>query len=332
MGSEYSQMSDYYHDKLRLATAEQTNFTIGVNDEALVRRQFEEEERLRDEKVRQERIKLEEEIKQSRQFQQQQFQEQQLQGQQYHHQQQQFQEQQQYHQQQQLHSTEIQEHLQQHQSDLITPVILERATANLRVSPPKNNFDVLIRVLDEPDYLGATEDNDDVSSVLTEEERFRLREVIMTDEKIQTILKETHTTEKMLLLKDYRQIGQVIHPQKWDVLIRIIDNADQTLGRRSSEDKSSVTTYGRKTTGSSMTAQELRSMSEVMVDYGYSGQHQETRSGFSGRSSTYTQALSSTADRSGTEIMETDHYIESAAAYYQGAAGSSTSYTYQERR
>merc|ERR550532_3842625 len=110
--SEYSQMSDYYHDKLRLATAEQTNFTIGVNDEALVRRQFEEEERLRDEKVRQERIKLEEEIKQSRQFQQQQFQEQQLQ-------------QQQYHQQQQLHSTEIQEHLQQHQSDLITPVILE---------------------------------------------------------------------------------------------------------------------------------------------------------------------------------------------------------------
>merc|ERR1712045_538770 len=131
--SEYSQMSDYYHDKLRLATAEQTNFTIGVNDEALIRRQFEEEERLRDEKVRQERIKLEEEIKQSRQFQQQQFQEQQLQ-------------QQQYHQQQQLHSTEIQEHLQQHQSDLITPVILERATANLRVSPPKNNFDVLIRV------------------------------------------------------------------------------------------------------------------------------------------------------------------------------------------
>merc|ERR1711981_1306916 len=107
--------------------------------------------------------------------------------------------------------------------------------------------------------------------------------------------------------------------------IRIIDNADQTLGRRSSEDKSSVTTYGRKTTGSSMTAQELRSMSEVMVDYGYSGQHQETRSGFSGRSSTYTQALSSTADRSGTEIMETDHYIESsaAAAYYQAAGSSS---------
>lgn len=337
--SEYSQMSDYYHDKLRLATAEQTNFTIGVNDEALVRRQFEEEERLRDEKVRQERIKLEEEIKQSRQFQQQQFQEQQLQqqqyhqeqhyesGQQYHHQQQQFQEQQQYHQQQQLHSTEIQEHLQQHQSDLITPVILERATANLRVSPPKNNFDVLIRVLDEPDYLGATADDDDVSSVLTEEERYRLREVIMTDEKIQTILKETHTTEQMLMIKDYRQIEKIIHPQKWDVLIRIIDNAgDQSAisGRKSSEDRSS--TYGRKTTASSMTGQEMRSMSEVMVDYGYAEALQETRSGYSGRSSTYTQAVSSTADRSGTEMVETDHYIESSgSAYYGNAAAASRS-------
>merc|ERR1712110_643461 len=337
--SEYSQMSDYYHDKLRLATAEQTNFTIGVNDEALVRRQFEEEERLRDEKVRQERIKLEEEIKQSRQFQQQQFQEQQLQqqqyhqeqhyesGQQYHHQQQQFQEQQQYHQQQQLHSTEIQEHLQQHQSDLITPVILERATANLRVSPPKNNFDVLIRVLDEPDYLGATADDDDVSSVLTEEERYRLREVIMTDEKIQTILKETHTTEQMLMIKDYRQIEKIIHPQKWDVLIRIIENAgDQSAisGRKSSEDRSS--TYGRKTTASSMTGQEMRSMSEVMVDYGYAEALQETRSGYSGRSSTYTQAVSSTADRSGTEMVETDHYIESSgSAYYGNAAAASRS-------
>merc|ERR1712045_961465 len=256
-----------------------------------------------------ERIKLEEEIKQSRQFQQQQFQEQQ-----------------QYHQQQQLHSTVIQEHLQQHQSDLITPVILERATANLRVSPPKNNFDVLIRVLDEPDYLGATADDDDVSSVLTEEERYRLREVIMTDEKIQTILKETHTTEQMLMIKDYRQIEKIIHPQKWDVLIRIIDNAgDQSAtGRKSSEDRSS--TYGRKTTASSMTGQEMRSMSEVMVDYGYAEALQETRSGYSGRSSTYTQAVSSTADRSGTEMVETDHYIESSgSAYYGNAAAASRS-------
>ena len=55
--------------------------------------------------------------------------------------------------------------------------------------------------------LTGGEIDDDVSSVhsvLTEEERFRLREVIMTDERIQTILKETHTTERMMMLKDYR--------------------------------------------------------------------------------------------------------------------------------
>merc|ERR1712109_356924 len=243
-----------------------------------------------------------------------------------------------HHQEQHHHRTGIEQHHQNVASDLITPVILERATASMRVSPPKNNFDVLIRVLEEPDYLGGgTEIDDDVSSVhsvLTEEERFRLREVIMTDERIQTILKETHTTEKMLQLKDYRQIEQVIHPQKWDVLIRIIDNAgDQSARRSSMDDKSSTTTYGgRKTTGSSVTAQELRSMTEVMVDYGYN----DNRSGYSGRSSDYTQAVGSTADRSGTEIMETDHYIEAAAATV--AASSATFFhqtdtaTYREER
>merc|ERR1712156_1153182 len=332
--SEYSQISDYYQEKVRLATAEQTNFTLGLQDSGLLRQQEEDEEMKREEKVRQERVKLEEKIKMSRSNQQQQqldedvrmarmnqqtrlhqdHQERHHHHEQHHHEQHLHQE---HHQQKHLHQEHHQQHIQQdhrprhhrtevehHQnvvaSDLITPVILQRATATMRVSPPKNNFDVLIRVLEEPDYLGGgTEIEDDVSSVhsvLTEEERFRLREVIMTDERIQTILKETHTTEKMLQLKDYRQIEQVIHPQKWDVLIRIIDNADQTAGR--------------KTTGSSVTAQELRSMTEVMVDYGYN----DNRSGYSGRSSDYTQAVGPTADRSGTEIMETDHYIEAAAA------------------
>ena len=108
----------------------------------------------------------------------------------------------------------------------------------------------------------------------------------------------THQKNKFLkILSFYRKIEKVVSPQKWDVLIRIIDNADQTVGRRSSAvSTESTTTYGgRKTTASSQSAQELRSMSEVMVDYGYN----ENRSGYSGRSSTYTQAVSSNADRSG---------------------------------
>merc|ERR1711997_275659 len=369
--SEYSQISDYYQEKVRLATTEQTNFTLGLQDSGLLQRQEEEEEMKREEKVRQERLKLEEEIRMSRTNQQQQLDEdirmarinqqttvhqqhQQHQEQHLHqqHQEQHLHQEQRHqqqldedirmarinqvlktntvHQQQQEHhrrTTEIDQHQQNVASDLITPVILERATASMRVSPPQNNFDVLIRVLEEPDYHGGAEIDDDVSSVhsvLTEEERFRLREVIMTDERIQTILKETHTTERMMMLKDYRKIEKVVSPQKWDVLIRIIDNADQAVGRRSSAvSTESTTTYGgRKTTASSQSAQELRSMSEVMVDYGYN----ENRSGYSGRSSTYTQAASSNADRSGTEIMATDHYIEAAAAT---VADSSATYFHQ---
>merc|ERR1711899_212974 len=70
--SEYSQISDYYQEKVRLATAEQTNFTLGLQDSGLFRRQEEDEEMKREEKVRQERMKLEEEIKMSRSNQQQQ--------------------------------------------------------------------------------------------------------------------------------------------------------------------------------------------------------------------------------------------------------------------
>merc|ERR1711971_1090162 len=369
--SEYSQISDYYQEKVRLATTEQTNFTLGLQDSGLLQRQEEEAEMKREEKVRQERLKLEGDIRMSRTNQQQQLQQQQLdedirmarinqqttvhqqhQEQHLHHQHQEQHQEQRHqqqldedirmarinqvlktntvHQQQQEHhrrTTEIDQHQQNVACDLITPVILERATASMRVSPPQNNFDVLIRVLEEPDYLGGGEIDDDVSSVhsvLTEEERFRLREVIMTDERTQTILKETHTTERMMMLKDYRKIEKVVSPQKWDVLIRIIDNADQAVGRRSSAvSTESTTAYGgRKTTASSQSAQELRSMSEVMVDYGYN----ENRSGYSGRSSTYTQAVSSNADRSGTEIMATDHYIEAAAAT---VADSSATYFHQ---
>jgi hypothetical protein len=260
--SEYSQISDYYQEKVRLATTEQTNFTLGLQDSGLLQRQEEEEEMKREEKVRQERLKLEEDIRMSRTNQQQQLQQQQLdedirmarinqqttvhQQHQEQHLHQQHQEQHLHHQHQEQHlhqeqrhqqqldedirmarinqvlktntvhqqqqehhrrTTEIDQHQQNVASDLITPVILERATASMRVSPPQNNFDVLIRLLEEPDYLGGGEIDDDVSSVhsvLTEEERFRLREVIMTDERIQTILKETHTTERMMMLKDYR--------------------------------------------------------------------------------------------------------------------------------
>ena len=65
-------------------------------------------------------------------------------------------------------------------------------------------------------------------------------------------LKGVTTTEKMMMLKDHRKIEQVIEPQKWDVLIRIIDDkADALSGGTRSESKSSEQK-------SSLTAHELR--------------------------------------------------------------------------
>ena len=55
-----------------------------------------------------------------------------------------------------------------------------------------------------------------------------------------------------MMLKDHRKIEQVIQPQKWDVLIRIIDDkADALSGGTRSESKSSQHK-------SSLTAQEMR--------------------------------------------------------------------------
>ena len=76
-------------------------------------------------------------------------------------------------------------------------MIVERATLNLNVADKRRkaapmqetrtNFDVLIRILDAPTSFAATDD-DDVSSVLTEDERVRLREVITHDVQIKKFL------------------------------------------------------------------------------------------------------------------------------------------------
>lgn len=336
--SEYSQaatdISDYYHDKLQLHTSEQANLTLTA-DKYSSSQQHQDQQ--------QQNLQHQQQLYQQHLYQQQMKQHQ--------HQQQpphgKMQQQLQKHQQKMLHDELVERHLvttnveERHHvtssttknilnmetQDLITPVIVERATLNLNVGdkrkrhqePARNNFDVLIRILDAPiSYIGggAATDDDDVSSVLTEEERFRLREVITHDVEIKQFLQESHTTEKMLMLKDYRQLGKIIEPQKWDVLIRIIDNADAMSMTRGSGSQQS--TVMQRISASSEAAQELRSMSEMSVDFANYGEVQETRSAFSGMSSTYTQARS-VADRSGTEIVETGHFIN-REAYFRSEA------------
>ena len=56
----------------------------------------------------------------------------------------------------------------------------------------------------------------------------------------------------------------------------------------------------------------------MSVDYATYGEVQETRSAFSGMSSSYTQGRS-VADRSGAEIVETGHVIN-REAYFRSEA------------
>ena len=86
----------------------------------------------------------------------------------------------------------------------------------------KNNLDKLIKFLDKNNYNCYTGKRDDVSAILTENECYRLKEVIFTNEKIRAILKQNQTKEKMMMLKDYRQIREIIHPKKWMVLTKTI--------------------------------------------------------------------------------------------------------------
>jgi len=349
--SEYSVMTDiqdYYGDKLQLATTEQTNVTVDVKEARMMEDRRKKSSRQGESRIASSGVDnaaflVDTHTMQTRNQQQSGYQSdyqsenhQQQSGYQsgYQSENQVINQQQQMH--HQLRSDSI--HQEQHMAtseysssaiekgytatqDLITPVILERATAHMpSVGQAKNNFDVLIRILDNNvPYNNSANDEDEISSVLTEEERFRLREVIMHDEKISTFLKESYTTEKMMMLKDHRKIEQVIEPQKWDVLIRIIDDkADALSGGTRSESKSS-------THKSSMTAQELRSMSEVMVDFSQvRRQDQEARSGYSGISSTLAR---STADRSGAEMVTTD-YVINREAYF--ASGEASYETYQK--
>merc|ERR1711997_561189 len=176
--SEYSVMTDiqdFYGDKLQLTTTEQTNVTVDVKEARMMEDRQTMQTQLNQQQMHQRRsesIHREQNMAATSAY-----------------------------------STSATEKGYTATQDLITPVILERATAHMPNvgQGVKNNFDVLIRILDNNQQYASANDEDEVSSVLTEEERFRLREVIMQDEKIQTFLKESYTTEKMMMLKDHRK-------------------------------------------------------------------------------------------------------------------------------
>merc|ERR1712029_763699 len=175
-----------------------------------------------------------------------------------------------------------------------------------------SKFDVLIRVLDAPApgaSGGAT--SDDLTSMFSEDDRQRWRDIVTHDSTFRTMIESAQTTEDVQsAVSQIRYISKyekMFEPHKWDVLVRVL----QTPGSISGKSVSSKSTKSFRTSKSG-TEYDLRSVGETTVDFAARRSEFDSESSFSGRSgrhSQYTTGARSMADRSGTEITEYHSYM-----------------------
>jgi len=181
-----------------------------------------------------------------------------------------------------------------------------------------SKFDVLIRVLDAPPpgaSGGAT--SDDLTSVFSEDDRQRWRDIVTHDSTFRTMIESAQTTEDVQsAVSQIRYISKyekMFEPHKWDVLVRVL----QTPGSISGKSLSSKSTKSYRTSKSG-TEYDLRSVGETTVDFAARRSEFDSESSFSGRSgrhSQYTTGARSMADRSGTEITEYHSYAMYAESH-----------------
>ncbi|XP_037073730.1 verprolin-like [Pollicipes pollicipes] len=87
------------------------------------------------------------------------------------------------------------------------------------ITPPRRNppsMDVLIRVLEAPQEF------DDRLSVLTDDDRETLRQLITREETFRTLLTEARVYQDFERIRQDTRFARVLSPQKWDVIIRVL--------------------------------------------------------------------------------------------------------------
>jgi len=174
-----------------------------------------------------------------------------------------------------------------------------------------SKFDVLIRVLDAPPPTsGTASDKDDLTSVFSEDDRQRWRDIVTYDTEFRTMIESARTTEEVTnAVSQIRYVSRyekMFEPHKWDVIVRVL-GAPGSISGKSLSSKSS-----KSLTSRSGTEFDLRSMTETTVDFGARRSDFDSGSSMSGRSgrhSQYTAGARSVADRSGTEITEYHSYM-----------------------
>jgi len=173
-----------------------------------------------------------------------------------------------------------------------------------------SKFDVLIRVLDAPPPGGSASasDKDDLTSIFSEDDKQRWRDIVTYDTEFRTMIESARTTEEVTnAVSQIRYVSKyekMFEPHKWDVIVRVLKAPSSIAGKSIS----SRSTKSNRTSKSG-TEYDLRSMTETTVDFGARRSDFESGSSVSGRLSQYTAGARSVADRSGTEITEYHSYM-----------------------
>merc|ERR1711970_1266558 len=179
-----------------------------------------------------------------------------------------------------------------------------------------SKFDVLIRVLDAPppgaSGGASASEKDDMTSVFSEDDRQRWRDIVSHDSTFRTMIESAQTTEEVTnAVSQIRYVSKykkMFEPHKWDVIVRVL----KAPGSISGKSFSSKSTKSYRTSKSG-TEYDLRSVAETTVDFGVRRSEFDSGSSVSGRSGRYSAHHStgarSMADRSGTEITEYHSYM-----------------------
>jgi len=100
---------------------------------------------------------------------------------------------------------------------------------------PPINWNVLIRVLQPPVR------DDDISSVLTDDDRDRWHHIITTESVLRTMLTEAVVREDYERIRYDTRFERIFEPRKWDVIIRVL--APPNVPRDDRSEASESTTY-----------------------------------------------------------------------------------------
>merc|ERR1712130_1047416 len=117
-----------------------------------------------------------------------------------------------------------------------------------------SKFDVLIRVLDAPPpgaSGGHSTDRDDLTSVFSEDDKQKWRDIVTHDTTFRTMIEAAQTTEEVEMAVNQMRYTttyeKIFEPHKWDVIVRVL-KAPGSISGKSASSKSMADRSGTEIT------------------------------------------------------------------------------------